>query len=102
MPIGNESFDQNWYIMGVFLLNKLNVFLGIPVKVNIAPESTLDITGQVGQDLPERPVSLDSGTTKPGGWGGVISHHNTSTGYFLVALKGNSKSRQTQGRKRHM
>ncbi len=34
--MGKESFDKIWYRMGVFLLNKLNVFLGIPVKVNIS------------------------------------------------------------------
>ncbi len=36
IAIGKESFDQNSYIMGVFLLYKLNVFLGTPVKVNFA------------------------------------------------------------------
>ncbi len=38
--IGKDSFDQKSYIMGVFLLNKLNVFLGMPVKVNIALNCT--------------------------------------------------------------
>ena len=43
LPKGKESFDQNLYIMCAFLLNKMNVFLGISAKVNTAHEFTLHI-----------------------------------------------------------